>query len=72
MQNEFIFLVVVFLVISVYLYIVATLTSNTESSLARFGLSVSQSFRTSTNLFIMAMVLLVSSWLNFPIFIVLF
>lgn len=72
MQSDYTFLVILFLVIAAYLYVVATFTTNTESSLARFGMSVSQSFRTSTNLFIMAMVILISSWLGFPIFLVLF
>lgn len=72
MQNELTFLVVLFLIIATYLYLSAYLTSDSETSMIRLGLSVNQSYRLSSSLFVMAVILLITGWFGFPFFVVLF
>ena len=68
MQRDLVFLVVLFLIIATYLYIAASVTANSESSIARFGLSVGQSYGLSTSLYIMSVILFITAWFGFPMF----
>lgn len=67
MHRNLNFLALFFVVVATYLCIVAFLTSNDEKSTARLGLTVDRAYSSSTNLFIMALVVWIGSWYNYTI-----